>query len=303
MPFIPELFSAPVLARIEERRHARLTRVPFFDGLMAGEIDALIGSFAGEPEVHQPVRGRIKGATAFERFVSETTAWMVEQGVTVEDVDSVVTPSRGAEEFVLHVLGDAGRIELPMALAADLDPQAHMKELRIYFSRWPLSGVRGARPPLLQPDFDLRPPDVVGDYHRALAAADVDAAVAAFEPDGQVSEPAGDARVHRGAGALRGFHQRLVAEGGGALLELCAMVDDGRACALEYNVVARDGTSPPEAGLAVHVRGDGRRLAAVRLYGDAFPPAPASSERASRAAMRRSPDVSSVPHGHPTEVS
>jgi hypothetical protein len=33
-------------------------------------------------------------------------------------------------------------------------------------------GGAGARPPLLQPDFDLRPPDVVGDYHRALAAAE-----------------------------------------------------------------------------------------------------------------------------------
>jgi len=37
-----------------------------------GEIDALIGSFAGEPELHHPVRGRIKGASAFERFVDET---------------------------------------------------------------------------------------------------------------------------------------------------------------------------------------------------------------------------------------
>jgi hypothetical protein len=60
MPFVPELFSAPVLARIEGRRHARLTGVPFSDGLMTGEVDALVGSFAGEPEVHQPVSGASK---------------------------------------------------------------------------------------------------------------------------------------------------------------------------------------------------------------------------------------------------
>jgi hypothetical protein len=94
MPFIPELFSFPGLARIEERRHERLTAVPFFDGLMTGEIDALIGSFAGEPEVHQPVSGRIRGASAFARFVSDTTGWMAERGVSVEDVDSILTPSR-----------------------------------------------------------------------------------------------------------------------------------------------------------------------------------------------------------------
>jgi hypothetical protein len=93
MPFIPELFSFPALMRIEERRHVRLTGVPFFDGLMTGELDALIGSFAGEPEVHQPVRGRIKGASAFERFVTETTTWITERGVTVEDVDSIVAPA------------------------------------------------------------------------------------------------------------------------------------------------------------------------------------------------------------------
>jgi hypothetical protein len=164
MPFIPELFSAPVLARIEERRHARLTAVPFFDGLLTGQIDALVASFADEPEVHQPVRGRIKGVSAFERFVTDTTTWMAESGVTVEDVDSLLTPARGVGEFVLHVDSDAGPIELPMALAADLDPQARMTELRIYYSRWPLSGVRGVLPPLLQPDPDLHAPDVVGEF-------------------------------------------------------------------------------------------------------------------------------------------
>jgi hypothetical protein len=203
MPFIPELFSAPVLARIEERRHARLTAVPFFDGLLTGEIDALVASFADEPEVHQPVRGRIKGVSAFERFVTDTTTWMAESGVTVEDVDSLLTPAHGVEEFVLHVDSDAGPIELPMALAADLDPQARMTELRIYYSRWPLSGVRGVRPPLLQPDPDLHAPDVVGEFHRALAAGDVDAVVEAFEPDGYVREPSGGASTHRGADELR----------------------------------------------------------------------------------------------------
>lgn len=37
MPFVPELFSAPTLARIEEeKRQSELVAVPFFDGLMAG---------------------------------------------------------------------------------------------------------------------------------------------------------------------------------------------------------------------------------------------------------------------------
>ena len=76
MPWAPELFSAPVLARLEQQAHRKLVTVPYFEGLLTGELDALIGSFAGEPEVHHPVRGRIKGARAFEEFVNETNAWL-----------------------------------------------------------------------------------------------------------------------------------------------------------------------------------------------------------------------------------
>jgi hypothetical protein len=274
MPWAPELFSAPVLERfLEEQRRARLEGVPFFDGLMTGEIDALIGSFAGEPEVHHPVRGRIKGTSAFARFVTDMTTWMDERNVTVEDVNFIVTPRGGVEEFVLHLDGDAGRIELPMALAADLDQDARMIELRIYFSGWPLTGGHRVRPPLLQPDLDLHEPDVVGDYQRALAAGDVDAAVAMFEPDGYVREPAGGAYTHRGTDELRALFELFFSNGGGIPLEHCAVTDDGRACALEYNVVAWGRTElPPEAGIAVYGRGDSGKLAAARIYDDVDPP-------------------------------
>ena len=70
--FVPELFSAPVLARIEDKwRLDELVAVPYFDGLMAGEPDALVESFAAEPELHDPVHGRVKGTRAFEAFVTE----------------------------------------------------------------------------------------------------------------------------------------------------------------------------------------------------------------------------------------
>jgi hypothetical protein len=273
MPWAPELFSAPVVARFQERR-ARLDQgVPFFDGLMTGEIDALIGSFAGEPEVHHPLRGRVKGSSAFARFVTDMTTWMAERNVTVEDVNFIVTPSSGVEEFVLHLDADAGRIELPLALAANLDRDARMIELRMYFSGWPLTGRHRGRPPLLQPDPDLHEPDVVGDYQRALAAGDVDAAVAAFEPDGYVREPAGGAYTHRGTEELRALYELFFSNGGGIPLEHCAVTDDGRACALEYNVVAWGRTElPPEAGIAVYVRGDSGKLAAARIYDDVDPP-------------------------------
>ena len=58
MPWVPEL-SAPVL-----------------------ELE----SFAGEPELYHPVRGRIKGRRAFDEHVAEMNAMLVRRNATVEEV-------------------------------------------------------------------------------------------------------------------------------------------------------------------------------------------------------------------------
>jgi SnoaL-like domain len=274
VPWAPELFSAPALQRLRDKyRRERLREVRFFDGLMTGEIDALVESFSGVPEVHHPVRGRIKGESAFRRFVTDTTSWLAARNVNVEDVNLLVTDSRGVEEVVLHLDGDGGRIGLPWAGAADHDEDGRIIEMRLYFSTWPLTGGHANRPPLLQPDPGLHEPGVVGEYQRALAIGDVEAVLATFEPDGYMREPAGDAHVHRGTDELRALYELFFSNGGGIPLEHCAVADDGRACALEYNVVTWGRTAlSPEAGLAVYVRGDSGKLAAARVYDDSDPP-------------------------------
>src|SRR6266851_3632331 len=98
MPWVPELFSAPARERLEEKRRHRLATVPYFDGLMAREPAALVNSFAGVPELHDPLRGRVKGTRAFEAFVSEMGSWLRQHNVSVEDVGHVVTDRRGFEE-------------------------------------------------------------------------------------------------------------------------------------------------------------------------------------------------------------
>lgn len=277
MPWVPELFTAPVLEQIrEERRSEHLLAVPYFDGLMTGETDALIGSFAGEPELHHPVRGRVRGAGAFEQFVADTNAWVRERNVTVEDVNFIIAPRRGIEEVVVHLDGnDGGRVALPLALAADRDEHARIIELRVYFSTWPVAGWHAIRPPVLQPHPGLDMADAVGAYQRALAAGDVEAILATFEPDGYLREPAGDGYVHRGTRELRALYEQFFSNGGGIRLEHCAVTDDGRCSALEYNVV-RWGTTelPPQAGIAVYARADSGKLAAARIYDDADPPLP-----------------------------
>ncbi|MGZ4591486.1 MAG: nuclear transport factor 2 family protein [Actinomycetes bacterium] len=268
MPWLPELFSAPALEQLlEKRRKSRLASVPYFDGLFAGELDALVSSFAGEPVLYDPVRGRVRGVRAFEEYCARMRAWLG-QHASVEDVHHVVLEDRGFEEVVLHLYGEAGHVDLPYAVVADHPTDGRIEELRIYYSTWPLTGRHAIRPPLLQPDAGLREPGILAEYERALAAGDVDAILATFESDGSLREPAGAEYLHSGLDRLSAFYEPLFSNGG-IPLETCGLVDDGHACALEYNVVGW-GTRqlPPQAGLGVFVRGESGRLAAVRLYDD-----------------------------------
>lgn len=279
MPWLPELFSAPALERIQEKWDRALVTVPFFDGLMTGELDAMLESFAGAPELHHPVRGRIKGVRAFSKFVVETRAWLSQSGSSVEDLDHVIRGGRrGCGEVVLHLEEASGRVSLPVAIVADKETGGQIDELRMYYSSWPLTGRHANRPPLLQADPEVAESDVVAEYQRALASGDVDAIMAVFEPDGYAREPAGGDHVHRGPDGLRAFYKRLFSNGGGIPLEQCAVVEDEQACALEYNV-ARWGTTelPPQAGVAVYVRGQNGKLAAARIYDDVDPPAAATA--------------------------
>jgi SnoaL-like protein len=274
MPWIPEFFSAPVLARLEaEFELERLDAVPYYVGLMSGEHEALIRSFAGEPVLHEPRRGRIIGVRAFEAYTSELRAWLSRLNMSFDPVDHVFVEPRGFEEVVLHLDGDGGRVDVPVAIVADRRSDGRLAELRIYHSIWALTGRHLHRPPLLQRDPDLRPEGVVAEYQRALAAGDVDAILGTFEPDAYAREPSGREFVHRGRDDLHAFYERLFSNGGGIELEHCALVHDGRACALEYNIVQWGRTElPPEAGVAVYVQGESGKIAAARIYDDADPP-------------------------------
>jgi hypothetical protein len=102
MPWAPELFTAPALERLlDRRRRDELVAVPFFYGLMAGEPDALVKSFAGEPELYDPIRGRIKGVQAFEAFVAEMSAWIVQRNVSVENGAALRDKQKPASVLVL----------------------------------------------------------------------------------------------------------------------------------------------------------------------------------------------------------
>ena len=276
MPWMPEVFTAPLaVARREEDAERANDAIAYYEGIMAEEPEALVRSFAGEPRLNDPRVGHVEGARALRALASGTADWLRERDAVVENVALTRTRTRTVEEVVLHLLSEGeARVELPVAVVADRNPDRTLKTIRVYHSLWPLTGGHRVRGPLLPRDPNIVVPDVVGEYQRALAAGDLEGVLATYEEDAYAREPSGGEYVYRGKEKLREFYSALFANGGGIPLEHCTITDDGVRCAVEYNGVRWGITEiPPQAGVAVYERGESGRLAGGRIYDDVEPPA------------------------------
>ena len=194
-------------------------------------------------------------------YVAEMNAWLDQRNILVEDVDHVASGSDTASRrsFSTSTRRPAAST-FRCAIVADKEPDGRIEELRIYFSSWPLTGRHLNRPPLLQPD----PRGARGGRDcRVPARARRPATSTRSWPHSNRTGMSASLRAFStstAAGtALRGFYTYMFSNGGGIPMEQCSIIDDGRACAVEYNVV-RWGVSevPPEAAMAVYVRGDER---------------------------------------------
>jgi hypothetical protein len=194
MPWMPEVFTAPIA---EARRAEDATRtndaIAYYEGILAEEPAALVRSFAGQPRINDPRVGYVEGVRESHAFVSEMAGWLRERDAVVENVALTCTPTRTVEEVVLHLLRDGGiRVELPVAIVTDRNPDRTLKTIRVYHSMWPLTGSHNVRPPLLPEDPRLHAEGTPGDYQRALAEGDLEGIVGTFDPGGYAREPSGD---------------------------------------------------------------------------------------------------------------
>jgi hypothetical protein len=299
---MPEVFSAPIAETIRDREaESANDAIPYYEGIMANQPEALVRSFVAEPILDDPRVGYVQGARQLRAFAIGTAEWLRERDAVVENVALTPIPTRTVEEVVVHLLSEkegGERVELPVAIVSDRNPERTLKAIRVYHSMWPLTGEHAVRAPLLPADPALRlPGGVLSDYQRALAEGDLAGIVATFEPDGYAREPSGGAYLHRGPDELRTFYaalfgrgsgilqrgpeplrslyETLFSDGGGGIpLEHCTLTDDGVRCAIEYNCVRwGEDEVPPQAGVAVYERGSSTLLTAARIYDDVEPPA------------------------------
>ncbi|HEX5830338.1 MAG TPA: nuclear transport factor 2 family protein [Gemmatimonadaceae bacterium] len=243
----------------------------WWPALLAGDVSALRALFTGEPLVDDPLAGRVEGRAAVDAYIASMRRWLAEHDARPHPVASTVTTRRAVDEVELKLLSGGAQVALPVAVVADLD-QDRVRAVRVYHSLWPLGGRHAVRAPLLATRAYVLP-EPVASYQHALAAGDVEAVVATFEPDGVAREPSGGQYTHRGADALRAYYASLFAAGGGIPLGHCTVTDDGVRCAVEY-VVTRWGAHdlPAQAGVAVYERGTSGLLRAARVYDDVEAP-------------------------------
>lgn len=283
MAWSPEAtLTTPVPARATEQPH-----VPFYEGILDLPVDTLLACWAGEPDLDEPRAGRVHGREAFVRWVEWTRQWLVLTAAEIRPVYLLRTPIRTVEEVALDLTVQDERRELPVAIVSERDDRG-LTAIRVYHSLWPLTGGHEVRRPLLTRDPDIRVPDVVGDYQRALAAGDLDGILAAYQDDAVTREPAGGPYVFAGKEQIRHIYSLQFADGAGIPLEHCTITDDGTACALEYNAARWGHTHiEPQAGVAVYQRGPGGRLAFGRIYDDIDPPAASDSSITQSAGAER----------------
>jgi hypothetical protein len=247
--------------------HAVSRYVPL---LIAGDLRGLLELFGDVPRVNDPRLGWVEGLR-FAPFVAASHQGLIEREAQVEHLSTTSTAGGAVEECLLRLVRRGSAMSLPVAISAAGSADV-LASVRVYHSMWPLIGMHRLRPPILPELPGLALPDVIERYHNNMVRGDVAGVLRQFEHDAVVREPRGGSHVHRGTTALQGFFGRWFSDGG-ITMERCALNDDGRSCALEYNMTAW-GRTPllAQAGLTVYERARTGLLSEARMYDDVEPP-------------------------------
>jgi ketosteroid isomerase-like protein len=273
MPWFPEFTNAVELARLQTRAAGQADPAgQYLRALSNGDARALEDVWPGEVVIYDPRAGEIRGHKQLKQFIRHNQSWMAERHVRTDIVASTCADGRAVVELLAHLQQDGQEVAWPVAVVAE-SPDDRSVVFRTYCSQWPVDGRRHVRPPILEPA-RVRPGDVVGRYHTALDVGDAEAIVNTFGPDGYQRDSVALYLAHRGTAELRAYFTQCFSEGGGIVLQHCAVTDDGVRCVLEYNCIRWGRYDlPPQAGLGVYERDSNGLLAAARIYDDVVSPA------------------------------
>ena len=176
----------------------------------------------------------------------------------------MTTERRIVGEAVLHVDGEGGPVDLPVAIVADLRPDARIEEVRVYYSSWRLTRRHANRLPVLQPDAELPSWTSSATTSARSPPATPMRSSTLFEPDGYAREPAGVRVRPPGCEGLRSFYEWSFSTAAASRSSTAPSPTTGApAPSIQRRAMGPDRLQP-EAGVAVYVRGESGKLAAAR---------------------------------------
>jgi hypothetical protein len=223
------------------------------------------------PRAARP-RTRAHRGRAGEAFVTEMNAWLAQRNASVEDVHYVITEPCGFEEVVLHLQGETGRVDLPAAILADHKAGGSTSCGSTQAAGRSQAALRTAHP-CCHPTRRYGCPMCGRVSARALGRrrrygrGELRTGRLRSRARGWPVHPH---RPRRPARLLRAFVLERRRHSPGALRTRRRLGARAR-----WSTTSCAGTRtdlPPQAGVAVYVRGKSGKLAAARIYDDADPP-------------------------------
>lgn len=276
MPWFPELLVAHHLEPVPSKDSWQT--VPFYSGILDMTPECLLASWAGRPAVEDPRVGPVSGTEEFLDYVRATREWLALGDAQVVTVSVLNSAERSVEEVVLELCVAGERHQLPVAVVAEWDLEHRLTSIRIYHSLWPLFPNHEVRVPSISAQDHVRLPSVVRQNQRAREAEDPEAILATYEADAVVCVSGngphtlntpqcfGGPGTSVGAEELRRLYATPSVPGTKPVVEIRTATDDGRRCAVEFQVTHFSEPNPDQVGLTVFELGATGRIARERSY-------------------------------------
>jgi hypothetical protein len=286
MPWFPELLVSHHLQPVPSPDSWQT--VPFYLGIMDMTPECLLASWAGQPAVDDPRVGPVRGTAEFLDYVQTTREWLALGDAQAIAVSVLHSAGRLVEEVVLELCVAGERHQLPVAVVAEWNLEHRLTSIRIYHSLWPLFPNHDVHVPAISGQDHVRLPSVVRENQRAREAEDPDAILATYEADAAVcvsgngphrlssASSFGGSGTSVGAEELRRLYATPSVPGTKPVVEIRTGTDDGRRCALEFQVTRFAEPHPDQVGLTVFELGATGRIARERSYRVARSTAPAT---------------------------
>ncbi len=242
----------------------------FLPAIVAGDLSGAEALFSDGIDVYDHWFGHVTDAAELKKMSAHFRE-IAGAAPRLQTIATRITKSRVFTEQILLVPSAATRknLELGFIVIGDKAANGKLRQIRLYYTRWPFGEKHSVRPPINEKLWDgPHPDDVLAVYWHGLTSGSWEAISKAFEADMYFREPSGPPYVHWGYEQVKAYYGGLFSSGAMDIRDN-VVTDDGVCAAVEFTVYSFGGNPiTPQSGCAVYERGRSGLLMGVRIYDD-----------------------------------